>query len=260
MENKLKDLLLQKYNINAEKVEKNLQSTIGNVYIVYSKNIRYVIKAYDNIEHTNAMVKLHKIMSGQNLYVPKVIYNIKNELYTTLENYYIVVYSFLQGHQIVWDTDKIKLSDAEIDRIAKILRVLHNIKSNEMKLPVISFGNDIERKSVIHFDLTRNNIFINETKIGIIDFDDAKFGASVCDVAILIANLFFSKSKGANLEGMRKFIDAYYWNIPDIKKEESPRIKELALMWIEYVLNGNEFDSSTTESFEARKVLINKYL
>lgn len=260
MENELKDLLLQKYNINAEKVEKNLQSTIGNVYIVYSKNIKYVIKIYDNVEHTNAMVSLHKVMDEQNLYVPKVIYNIKNEPYTTLANQYIVVYSFLQGHQIVWDTDKIKLSDAEIDGIAKTLRILHNIKSNEMKLPVLSFGNDVKRKSVLHFDLTRNNIFIDQTRIGIIDFDDAKFGASVCDVAILIANLFFSKSKGANLEGMRKFIDAYYWDVPDLKKDESPRIKEFALMWIEYVLSGNEFDSSTTESFEARKVLINRYL
>lgn len=124
------------------------------------------------------------------------------------------------------------------------------------------FGNDIERKSVLHFDLTRNNIFINteQDKIGFIDLDDAKFGASVCDVAILIANLFFSKSRGTNLEGMRKFIDAYYENDLEIKSVEVPRIKELALMWIDYVLDGNEFDSSTTESFEARKRLITNLL
>ncbi len=115
---------------------------------------------------------------------------------------------------------------------------------------------------MLHFDLTRNNIFINteQDKIGFIDLDDAKFGASVCDVAILIANLFFSKSRGTNLEGMRKFIDAYYENDLEIKSVEVPRIKELALMWIDYVLNGNEFDASTTESFEARKRLITNLL
>ena len=120
----------------------------------------------------------------------------------------------------------------------------------------------MERKSVLHFDLTRNNIFIDneQDKIGFIDFDDAKYGASVCDVAILIANLFFSKSKGANLEGMQKFIDAYYEDDLKIKELEVPRIKEFALMWIDYVLDGNEFDSSTTESFEARKKLIAELL
>lgn len=108
----------------------------------------------------------------------------------------------------------------------------------------------------------KNNIFIDtkQDRVGLIDFDDAKFGASVCDVAILVSNLFFSKSKGANLEGMYKFINAYYEGNLKIKEIEVPRIKELALMWIDYVLNGNEFDSSTTESFEARKKLINMYL
>lgn len=59
---------------------------------------------------------------------------------------------------------------------------------------------------------------------------------------------------------MHKFIDVYYEDDLKIKKVEVPKIKEFALMWIDYVLNGNEFDSSTTESLEAREKLINEFL
>ena len=59
---------------------------------------------------------------------------------------------------------------------------------------------------------------------------------------------------------MHKFIEAYYEEDFKIKEVEVLRIKEFALMWIDYILNGNEFDVSTTESFEARKSLITKLL
>lgn len=244
-----------------KEIQKNLQSTISNVYI--SNDNKYVIKIYNDIEHTITMTNLHRVLNENNLYVPMVIHNSLNEEYTIFEDKYIVVYSFLKGHQIVWNTDKINLTDYEINKLAKTVRNLHDVTNNEIiVLPQLSLGNDMERKSVLHFDLTRNNIFIDseQDKIGFIDFDDAKFGASVCDVAILISNLFFSKSKGANLEDMHKFIDAYYEEDLKIKEVEVPRIKEFALMWIDYVLDGNEFNASTTESFEARKKLINRHL
>lgn len=263
IENELKKILIDKFNFEVSKIQKNLQSTVGNVYIIHSDKNKYVIKIYNSIEHTKVMVNLHRKLYEQNLYVPKVICNRKNEAYTLYTDKYIVVYSFLQGNQISWGKDKIKLTYNEIDRIAKTLRILHNIaNNNDIGLPQLSFGKDLKRKSILHFDLTRNNIFIDnkQNKIGLIDFDDAKFGASVCDLSILIANLFFSKSKGANLEGMRKFIDAYYWDDLKLKEAEVPRIKEFALMWIDFILNGNEFDASTTESFEARKELISRYL
>ena len=263
IENELKEILIDKYNFEVNEIQKNIQSTVGNVYMVYCNNNKYVIKIYNDMGHTKSMVNLHKLLEEIQLYVPRVIHNSLNEEYTIFEDKYIVVYSFLKGHQIVWNVDKINLTEYEINKLAKTVRKLHNLTNNEIiGLPQLSFGNDIKRKSVLHFDLTRNNIFIDneQDKIGFIDFDDAKFGASVCDVSILIANLFFSKSKGANLEDMHKFIDAYYEDDLKIKEGEVHRIKEFALMWINYVLNGNEFVASTTESFEARKRLINRYL
>lgn len=262
-ENKLKKVITEKFDFKIDNIQKNLQSTIGNVYMVYCNDNKYVIKIYNDIGHTKAMVNLYKVLEENNLYIPKVIHNSLDEEYTIFEDKYIIVYSFLKGRQITWNADKINLTDYEINKLAKTVRKLHDVTNNEViGLQQLSFGNDMERKSVLHFDLTRNNIFIDDEqdKIGFIDFDDAKYGASVCDVAILIANLFFSKSKGANLEGMQKFIDAYYEDDLKIKELEVPRIKEFALMWIDYVLDGNEFDASTTESFEARKKLIMELL
>lgn len=260
IENELKKFLTDKYNFEVNEIQKNLQSTVGNVYIIYSNNNKYVVKIYNNMEHTKAMVNLHEVLEGNNLYVPKVVHNRFDDEYTIFEDKYIVLYSFLKGHQIIWNTDKINLTDYEIDKLAKTVRKLHDVTYNVViGLPQLSFGNDMKRKSVLHFDLTRNNIFIDteQDRVGFIDFDDAKYGASVCDVSILIANLFFSKSKGANLEGMHKFIDAYYEDDLKMKEIEVTRIKEFALMWIDYVLNGNEFDASTTKSLEVRKELIN---
>ena len=267
IENNLKDILIKDYGLEVYKVDKNLESTAGNVYMVQTKNLKYFVKIYDDFLHVNQMINLHYVLNQNNLYIPKVVTSISNNGYTKFDiDKYIVVYSCLEGHQITWDSSKIKLTDMQIDKLGKTLRKLHNIQDNsKIQLPNLPFEKDIYeediRRSILHFDLTRNNIFIQNEKIGFIDFDDAKFGASVCDVAILIANLFFSKSKGANIDGMNKFIKAYYSNDEDkLRNKEILKIKQAALLWINYVLNGNEFDSSLVDSFEARKYLINKYL
>ena len=61
-----------------------------------------------------------------------------------------------------------------------------------------------------------------------------------------------------NLTGIHLFIDEYYGDDIKLREEETKYIKEYASKWIEYVLNGNEFDTSTTESFKVKLELIKK--
>ncbi|MDO5557556.1 MAG: radical SAM protein [Clostridia bacterium] len=263
IENELALVLKERYNIEVEKIEKNEQSTDGNVYIAYSNKEKYAIKIYNEINHTKSMVKLHKKLSSLNFNIPNIIPTNENNYYEKiLDTNYCVIYSFVNGTQIGWNVKTGKLDNETITAIAKLLRRFHNDTNiNEFDLPSVPFENKNKRQSALHFDLTRNNIFrYNNGEIGFIDFDDAKYGSSVCDIAILIANLFFSKTRGVDMQGMKKFIDEYYCEDTQLKNEEEPLIKDYAQNWINYILDGNEFDTSTTESFEVRKKLINENL
>lgn len=261
----IKRILNEHYNIIANKIEKNEKSTDGNVYMIFTNESKYVVKIYNDINHTNSIAKLHDFLSSHGVSAPFIIRNFNKKLYTKLNNEYMVVFSFMEGKNITWDKENAKLEDNTIKHIAKALKKLHDVTTNNniFNLPKLSFGRNLERNSVLHFDLTRNNFFINDNmdnKVGFIDFDDAKYGPSVCDVAIIIANLFFSKTHGVDIEGTKKFINEYYYNESELRSKEVHLIKEFALKWIDYILNENEFDTSTTDSFVIRRKLIEKYL
>jgi len=250
------------YLIKVTKLEKNEESTVGNVYIIYSDSEKFVAKIYDDLNHTKSMIKLHSDLSNK-FHIPKILQNKNNTGYVQLlDSKYIVLYTFLDGIQLGKKFNK--LSEGVIKEIALELRKLHELTrdNNKYNLKAVPFikSYDIERKSLLHFDLTKGNIFYTEGKIGFIDFDDAKYGPSVCDVAILIFLLFFSKKRGVDKKGLSVFIDAYYSKDISLKLQEIKYIKEIAIKWVNYTLKHNEFNPSTTESFEVKKKLIEENL
>lgn len=254
----LRRILLKNYLIEATSIEKSEESTSGNVYIIYSNTKKYVVKLYEDINHTKSMISLYNDLSDK-FYIPKIIKSKNNESYIkVLTSKYIILYSFLDGIQIGKKFDA--LDEVVVKEIALTLRQLHNLTNNINKynLSEVSFINSykLDRKSLLHFDLTKGNIFYDNGKIGFIDFDDAKYGASVCDVAIIIALLFFTKKKGIDNENMNIFIDTYYGADLLLKSCEIKYIKPLAIDWINYTLENNEFNNSTLESFEIKKKLI----
>lgn len=256
----LKKILAQNYKIETDSIEKNEDSTDGNVYMVKDK---FVVKIYDDLNHVKSMIKIHNLLDANKISAPKVIINKFGNGYSELlDNKYIVVYTFIKGNPIEWDKNTRRLNEDIIKSIANILKKIHNVTRNiELPLQRVKFDQSNENCSLLHFDLTKNNIFINNKKeITIIDFDDAKYGNSICDIAIFIANLFFSKTRGVDLVGMNVFLNEYYNNDEKIISSKITEIKKYAINWIDYILNGNEFDTSTTESFEIRRKLIQKYL
>lgn len=254
----LKEIICNNYNIDIVDIEKNTESTDGNVYIIKSINNKYVIKIYDDIEHANTMIKVHNYLYNNDIIVPKIINTKYSNNYIELNSKYIVLYSFLDGIQVRNKNS----GESDIERIAKVLRQMHDITSNnDLDLKPIPFSiQDSKRNSLLHFDLTRSNIFDINGNIGFIDFDDAKYGQSVCDVAILISIFFFSKKRGVNLDGLNLFLDNYYEDDLILRNEESKYIKKYALAWIDYIMNGNHFDTSTVESFKIKRELIEKYM
>lgn len=249
------------YGLNIDKIEKNEDSTDGNVYMLFTSSETYVAKIYEEEAHAKSMIALSKDLVKNGIHIPEIIANKHKEFYYTLKDHrYFVLYSFLKGKEL---GKTFKNLDPNISRnIAKEMKKFHKITAGENKyhLKEVPFEikQSFERYSALHFDLTRNNIFYNEQwpeKIGFIDFDDAKYGPSIIDVAITISLLYFSKSRGIDREGLHAFLNEYY-DTEELMKQELPYLKKYALLWITYLMNHNEFDSSTTESFEIRKNLI----
>ena len=262
MEDKdLTNLLKENYEIQKNNIIKNSESTDGNVYLIESKNRKYIFKIYNNLEHTKSMINLHNSLNKSNFYVPKIIQTKNKAYYQNYDNKNIVMYSFLEGIQL--KNILATIDNNTLTKLAKEIRKLHDLTKNvAFNLKPINFdvGCEFKRKSILHFDLTKDNIFVNDDKIGFIDFDDAKFGPSVYDVAITISLLFLSKRRGAELDKARIFIYAYYENDAENKEKEIQYIKNIALKWINYLLKKNNYDTSTKESFEVKKKLIETYL
>lgn len=262
---KLEDEIIKEYGLKDLVIEKSGESTDGNVYIIQSKNLKCVAKVYENLDHVKSMIGLHKELETHSLYIPQIINTLNGKDYISTDNEkYVVIYSFLTGLQI---GKKYKnIPNEVVIKIAQKLKKFHDITAgtNKHNIKPIPFNveSDISRYSVLHFDLTRGNIFSEENEkwqIGFIDFDDAKYGQSICDVSIAIANLFFSKTRGADIEGLKTFIDSYYEDDLELKNREVKYIKSYAITWINYIMAGNQFDSSTVESLDIRKELIEKY-
>ncbi len=257
---KLKEVIIKKYCLRVNKIEINDESTDGNVYIVHSNDNKYVLKVYDSFEHAISMVDIHNYLSNNDISVPKILKNSDDKFITNFDKKYLVLYSFLPGVQL-----RDYVSDNDIYKnIAKSVKRMHDVTSgfNKFGLDSIPFlvDDDFDNFSLIHFDLTNCNIFYDTSfynYIGFIDFDDAKYGPCIIDVAIIISLLFFSKTRGVNKEGLNIFLREYY-NPLELDKN-LPFVKKYALRWIDYVIDNNNFDSSTQDSFIIRRNLIDEF-
>ena len=247
----LESIIKDNYNLNIISINKNEDSTDGNVYNIKTLNSKYIAKIYSDINKATAMVSLHNHL--KNIYIPRVLKTKDDRYFTEYDNKYIIVYSFLEGKQIstfIKENNNTYTSDIVVS-IANEVRKFHDLtQNNSFNLETLDFANNLERKSVIHFDLTKENIFVNNNQIGFIDFDDAKYGDSICDVAILLSFLFISKKRGIDNKSIKLFLDNYYKEEEiDLRKEESKYIKQYMREWINYILNDHKFDSSLNDSF-----------
>ena len=259
----LKKVLKEQYSIYIQKIYKSKESTVGNVYIIETKQNKYVGKIYENLKYAQTMIDIYSFLNNNNLYAPSILKSKTKLNYTELLNQkFLVIYSYLEGIQIKEIINNF-LSE-NIIQLASYLRKIHDLtnKENKLKLTLspINISKEINRYSILHFDLTTTNIFYNKknNKIGFIDFDDAKYGPAIVDVSILIGNLFISKRRGIEIDKIKIFLDEYYKDDLLLKEKESAFIKECIIKWIDYITNMNEFDSSTKDSFKIRKELVSK--
>ena len=252
----LEKFIKNNYDLDVISVMKNKDSSDGNVYDVKTSDNKYIAKIYYDKEKAESMVNLYN--SLKDLYIPKIIITKDKKHLLEVDNKYIIIYSFLEGKQVsnyLKENNNI-YCERVVKLIAKELRKFHDLTLNKnYNLQKIDFANNLERQSVLHFDLTKENIFIKDNTIGFIDFDDAKYGDSVCYIAILLSFLFVSKKRGIDKDSIKIFLDSYYVeNEEELKKKELNFIKQYITEWIDYIQNGHNFDSSLEDSFEFKKI------
>lgn len=250
----LEKIIKDNYNLDIISITKNEDSSDGNVYNIKTKDNKYIAKIYNDKEKAENMINLHTSLNE--LYIPKIIMTKNKKYLLEIENKYIIVYTFLEGKQISTyiKENNDKYNEEIIILIAKELKKFHDLTLNKKyNLQTIEFANNLERQSVLHFDLTKENIFIKDDKIGFIDFDDVKYGDSVCDIGILLSFLFVSKKRGVDKNSIKIFLDNYYEN-EELKNKELKFISKYITNWVDYIEDGHEFDSSLKDSFEFKKM------
>ena len=255
---KTKNIIEEKYNFKIINIKKNEKSTDKNVYNLFTDKNEYILKIYNSKKHVENMSNLFKKLEQYNFYIPQIYNTIDNKSYIYLFNKYIIIYSYLAGKEIGEAFSN--LPDDISVLLARKLKKFHDVTKKNLNLEVIGLGNKKLRTSILHFDLTRSNIFYNKNKneIGFIDFDDAKYGQTIIDISILIANVYISKLRGIDIHGIKTFINEYYKNESELKKQELPLIKDTAIKWINKILSENKLETSTIDSLEIRKKLISK--
>ncbi len=72
---KIEEILKSSLDLIKYNIEKSIDSSDGNVYIVFSKASNYVVKIYDNPLHANRLVRLHTFLVSKGLSVPTIIYS-----------------------------------------------------------------------------------------------------------------------------------------------------------------------------------------
>ena len=243
------------YKICIEGIEKNNESTDGNVYIIETKSKKYVLKIYKSESHTKNMIEIHQLLADRKINAPQIIKSIDNNEYEVFDDCYFVVYSFVDGKKL----KEYELDNNKIKQIAKYLKKLHNVKIPvDYELETVNISNNDNQSSILHFDITKNNIFVNNEEIYFIDFDDAKYGPAIFDVAIAVTNLFISKVRGADIHGINLFIEEYYNNDAEKIKQEIPRIKEAALIWLNETLVKQHLSTSIKDGLNNKVNWINK--
>ena len=220
LESHIKDV----FKLNIVSFVKNNESSDGNVYNIKTNDNKYIAKIYDDLNIVNNMIFLYNYLEEMN--IPKIIKTIDGNYFSKYMDKFIVIYSFLEGKQLsefINENNNI-CPDEIVKLIAKEVRKLH--------------------------DLTSNNSFNFKT----IDFDDAKYGDSICDVAILLSFFFISKKRGIDNKKINIFFDNYYDECEkELKNEELRYIKMYIKSWVDYLLDGHKFDSSLKSSFEFKK-------
>jgi Ser/Thr protein kinase RdoA (MazF antagonist) len=272
-------VLKREYSLSNPTWENPDDGIEGNTLIVTNDAHKCVIKLFNNHKQAQTVAAFQHQLYTANLLVPAITPTNNGELTVKLGSTTIVMSEFIDGVTIGWGKEFSELSGSINASLANALGGIHKASQSipvsmemghslsiehiihqvEGKLAVGRLREDLQytRKAMIHADLARENIFLDESHThvrAIIDFGDAHLDYLTYDIATLLTQVYVTKSWGVDFEAIEEFMGVYLKLNPLERRELQTivplmKLRNLGLLHeIEQKLREGDTDSVLLES------------
>lgn len=215
-------------------------------YLIKADGKKFVLRVYNPSRKRNRIQKEIEVMNyllDNNIPVPKAISSLNQNIIEKIDGKQAVLFSFIQGINPPWEPMNLELAKDIGMNVGKLQLVLLQSKIKVSSLSEFSasirpkhssFQNYLEeinqaleqidlkklRKGLIHSDITRENIKVNNRSLmGFLDFDDLHKDYLSWDLAIALTHLFVAKSFGIDWKGLYSFLEGYQ-SVMKLNKQE----------------------------------------
>lgn len=222
-------VLKANYSIdNAELCQLGVSATQTTMLVKDGSN-RFVLKSFYDRKAARLVAEFQNHLHSEAVAVPAIVKTFDKRLFVLNNSMNIVLLEYVDGSGIGWaETTKnlnVDLVESIATRLADMHRATLAFKTDDMfdfltrgTTPVPSGGatKGIDtaelRTAIIHGDLTRENIITNPSLdyvVSIIDFGDSTYGYLVYDLAVLLTQVFITKTWGIDFKGIEVFMNYY---------------------------------------------------
>lgn len=226
---------LEQYNINGElSIKKFEDGMTSTSFSVSTKNKNYVLKMFThNNKFDDIMLRIDYVnyLYANNFLTNKIIQNNDGQFLTTNKEFTGFLMEYVEGSTIPWE----KIAETTAKELALFISKLYKLSLKYYKKNSASFSTNNKyttkidramknniyfiniRKSVIHSDISRENVIVNGKKVkAIIDFDDLQPNYLIWDYSTLLTQLFVTKTYGIDWDALKafhtEFIKNFKWN------------------------------------------------
>lgn len=225
----LVSLLKHDYSMNDPTLGQLSNSAKEITMIVTDGGRKCVLKMFGETETAELVASFQDFLHNRGLRVPCVIAGNDKKITKHHEDRTLVLMEFVEGHGISWDDEGKKLKDELVKSIAQMIARMHLAvlkAENEEKLKPFVGGSSLlpsgeqiyglnlsqMRKALVHGDLTRENILVSpsyDSVVAIIDFGDASYNYLAYDLAVVLTQVFVTKTWGIDIQGIQSFMAHY---------------------------------------------------
>jgi Ser/Thr protein kinase RdoA (MazF antagonist) len=231
--------LLKQYSIgDVASITKFINGLNGSTYLIVTENKKYVLKIQprknkgsDIIQYIDFLNYLRK----NNFSTNKLIRNKDGKFLTSSNASIGMLMDYIDGTTMPWQ----QITNANAKKLATIISSLYKLSIKHTKEQKIAdkfsdkhftkIGKVIDhnipkkadlakiRTSIIHSDISRDNIILSNGKIkSIIDFGDLHIDYLIWDYATLLTQVFVTKTYGIDWNALKtfhhKFSKNFKWN------------------------------------------------